>query len=141
MAQIFPFSALRYNHQRVAIERVVTQPYDKITPDMQQRYYAADPHNLVRLILGRNEFGDDSRNSVYTRAANFWHDWRRDGVLVPDAQPSLYRYSQRFTVPGTKVEHERVGFIALGQLEDYDRRIVYRQDRKSTRLNSSHIPL
>ena len=140
MAQIFPFCALRYNHQLVSLQRVVTQPYDKITPEMQDRYYAADPHNLVRLILGRNESGDDTRNNAYTRAANFWHGWRRDGVLVPDPLPSLYRYSQRFTVPGTKVEHERAGLIALGQIEDYERRIVYRHEQtltgpKADRLN------
>jgi len=107
---------------------------------MQDRYYAADPHNLVRLILGKSEAGDDTRNDVYSRATNFWREWRRDGTLVPDPQPSIYRYSQRFTVPGTKVEHERVGLIALGQLEDYDRQIVYRHEQtltgpKQDRLN------
>ena len=140
MAQIFPFTALRYNPLRVPIQRVVTQPYDKITPEMQSGYYEADPHNLVRLILGKSEAGDDNRNNVYTRAANFWREWRRDDILVADPKPSLYRYIQRFVLPGTKVEQERVGLIALGQLEDYDRQIVYRHEQtltgpKADRLN------
>ncbi|MGA3212627.1 MAG: DUF1015 family protein, partial [Terriglobales bacterium] len=55
MAEIFPFRALRYNPGRVRIDDVVTQPYDKISPAMQDRYYAADPHNLVRIILRRSD--------------------------------------------------------------------------------------
>ncbi len=53
MADILPFRALRYDLQRVSASQVVTQPYDKITPAMQERYYAASPYNLVRIILGR----------------------------------------------------------------------------------------
>jgi len=47
MAQVHPFQAFRYNPQRVAFERVLTQPYDKISPAMQDNYYAADPHSLI----------------------------------------------------------------------------------------------
>jgi uncharacterized protein (DUF1015 family) len=37
MAEILPFRALRYNPEKVgALECVVTQPYDKITPQMQE---------------------------------------------------------------------------------------------------------
>ena len=43
MAHIEPFRALRYDPKRVSIPQVVTQPYDKITPMMQDRYYAASP--------------------------------------------------------------------------------------------------
>src|SRR5271170_65566 len=58
MARIYPFRALRYNPSRVRIEDVVTQPYDKITPSMQQAYYQRSPHNLVRIILGLPELFD-----------------------------------------------------------------------------------
>ena len=59
MAEIRPFRAFRYDPHQVSLAHVVTQPYDKITPAMQDRYYAASPHNLVRIILGRREEGDD----------------------------------------------------------------------------------
>ncbi len=52
MARIYPFRALRYNPSIVRIDDVVTQPYDKITPAMQQAYYQRSPFNLVRIILG-----------------------------------------------------------------------------------------
>jgi uncharacterized protein (DUF1015 family) len=38
MAHIEPFRALRYDSARVAVQQVVTQPYDKITTEMQDRY-------------------------------------------------------------------------------------------------------
>ena len=58
MARIYPFRALRYDTSRVQMEDVVTQPYDKITPEMQQRYYEASPYNLIRVILGKREPDD-----------------------------------------------------------------------------------
>src|SRR6202008_3385823 len=116
MAHIVPFRALRYDPQRVAPSTVVTQPYDKITPESQDRYYAANPYNLVRLILGKRESADNELQNVYSRAANFFSDWRRQGIFLQDPQPSLYVYSQRFTVPGTSTTAERRGFIALGRI-------------------------
>ncbi len=58
MARIYPFRALRYDPSRVHMEDVVTQPYDKITPAMQQHYYDASPYNLIRVILGKHEPSD-----------------------------------------------------------------------------------
>ena len=51
MAEIYPFRALHYNSTAVDVQKVVTQPYDKISPEMRDRYYAASPRNFVRLIL------------------------------------------------------------------------------------------
>ncbi len=53
MADVHPFRAFRYDPKQVSADQVVTQPYDKITAAMQDRYYAASPYNLVRIILGR----------------------------------------------------------------------------------------
>jgi len=102
MAHIVPFRALRYDPQRVAPASVVTQPYDKITPQAQERYYASSPYNLVRLILGKPEPSDSKDANVYTRAAGFFGEWRRQGIFLQDPQPSIYVYSQRFVIPGTR---------------------------------------
>ncbi|PYX78955.1 MAG: hypothetical protein DMG70_29725, partial [Acidobacteria bacterium] len=94
MAYLAPFRALRYNPLRVEVSQAVTQPYDKITPQMQERYYATSPYNLVRIVLGKREPCREGDN-VYTRAAGFFRDWRREGIFLEDPQPSLYSYSQR----------------------------------------------
>src|SRR5271157_3244147 len=118
MAKVFPFRALRYNPSKVTLAEVVTQPYDKITPEMQDRYYAASPYNLVRVILGKPQAGDNERESVYTRAAAYVQQWRTEHVLVPDAEPSIYLYTQTFRVPGdsSAASAERRGFIASVRL-------------------------
>ncbi|MFB3815557.1 MAG: DUF1015 domain-containing protein [Terriglobales bacterium] len=141
MAQLFPFRAFRYNPARVRLADVVTQPYDKISPAMQERYYAASPGNLVRIVLGKREPGDSEHNNVYTRAAACFHDWRRNGIFRQDDAPSFYAYSQRFVVPGTSgPEYERHGFVGAGRLEEYDAGVIFRHEQtlsapKADRLN------
>ena len=140
MADIRPFRALRYNLQRVAASEVVTQPYDKITSGMQERYYAASPYNLVRIILGRREQGDDTVQNVYTRAAAFGRKWRQEGILEQDAAPSVYSYSQTFTAPSGKAL-ERRGFIALGRVEDYAAKVVYRHEQTLAKPKADRLEL
>ncbi len=140
MATISPFRAWRYASDRVPLSDVVTQPYDKISPAMQEGYYKASPYNLVRIILGKHLAGDNEQDNVYSRAAGSFEDWRKAGVLRQDSQPSLYSYSQSFAVPGTSEKAERRGFIAAGQLEEYSARIVFRHEQtlskpKADRLN------
>ncbi|HKF20709.1 MAG TPA: DUF1015 domain-containing protein, partial [Candidatus Angelobacter sp.] len=129
MAEIFPFRALRYDPHQVKLGDVVTQPYDKITEAMQARYYELSPHNLVRIILGRRQDTDSSTFNVYTRAAEYLHDWRSGGILKQDAEPSIYLYSQTFNVPGRRELAERHGLIALGRLHQYADHVVYPHER------------
>ena len=139
MADIQPFRALRYDLQRVTASQVVTQPYDKITPAMQERYYAASPYNLVRIILGHRE-PDSPGDNVYTRAAAYGRDWRTEAILRQDASPSIYTYSQTFTAP-SGTEFERRGFIALGRVEDYSAKVVYRHEQTLSKPKADRLDL
>ena len=151
MADIHPFRAFRYDPQHVAPAQVVTQPYDKITPALQDHYYAASPYNLVRIILGRREENDNPANNVYSRAAAHFRDWRQQGILRQDSLPSLYVYSQRFTVPGparegstkerSATELERRSFIALGRLEDYPAGVVFRHEQTLAKPKADRLDL
>ena len=141
MADIHPFRAYRYNAQQVSPANVVTQPYDKITPSLQDYYYTASPHNLVRIILGRREETDNSTNNVYSRAAAYYRDWRNQGILRQDSQPSLYAYSQRFTRPGSATSLERRGFIALGRIEDYSAGVVFRHEQTLAKPKADRLDL
>ena len=100
MAIISPFRAWRYDPERVPVQLAVTQPYDKITPAMQERYYQASPYNLVRIILGKILSTDGDTENVYTRAAASFRDWRQTRILRRDSEPSIYLYSQTFRLPG-----------------------------------------
>lgn len=140
MADILPFRALRYNLDRVQAAQVVTQPYDKITPSMQQHYYAASPHNLVRIILGLREDGDNTAENVYTRAARYSREWREQGILRLDASPSIYASSQTFTTPSGQ-KFERRGFIALGRVEDYAAKVVFRHEQTLAKPKADRLDL
>ena len=129
MAQVFPFRAFSYNPARAPFERVLTQPYDKISPAMQEKYYAADPHNLIAVEKGRSLPEDTPQNNVYTRAAASLDDWIRNGIVQQDPSPSFYVYSQEYTVPGAEERRTRRGFIGAGQLEDYSARVVFRHEQ------------
>jgi len=141
VAEIFPFRAVRYDSRRVALADVLTQPYDKITPEMQERYYQASPYNLIRVEKGKQQAGDSSTENVYTRAAQNFEEWLAQGILLQDAQPAIYVYSQNYAVPGTSRRMERRGFIALGRLADYNEGIVYRHERTLTAPKADRLEL
>ena len=151
MAQIYPFRALRYDTSRVRMEDVVTQPYDKISPAMQQRYYELSPYNLIRIILGKHEPSDtepqdflppgERAHNVYTRAAGYLSSWRKENILREEAEPALYGYSQTYLVPGTQETRERRGFIALGHLYDYADKVIYRHEQTFPKHKSDRLAL
>jgi uncharacterized protein (DUF1015 family) len=121
---------------------VVTQPYDKITPAMQDAYYAASPYNLIRVILGKHLPGDtEAGPNVYTRAADTLNDWRAEGILKEESEPALYAYSQTYKVPNGEEIRERRGFIALGQLHDYADKVVYRHEQTFPKHKSDRLAL
>ena len=141
MAEIHPFRALRYNTDRVALADVLTQPYDKITPAMQDVYYAASPYNLIAVEKGRALPDDSPSNNVYTRAAAKIEEWIAQKILVQDSAPAIYVYSQEFQVPGTHSRRTRAGFIALGRVEDYSAGVVFRHERTLSAPKADRIEL
>jgi uncharacterized protein (DUF1015 family) len=169
MAEIRPFRAYRYDTNRVALKDVLTQPYDKITPEMQERYYAASPYNLIAIEKGRPAPGDtpvvshastasasasaanvsapsnasavSAENNVYTRAAAKLEEWIAAKILVQDQAPSIYVYAQDYLVPGTQTRRTRIGFIALGRVEDYSAGVVFPHERTLSAPKADRIEL
>jgi uncharacterized protein (DUF1015 family) len=140
MAEIYPFPALRYDPEKVRLSDVVTQPYDKITPQMQERYYQSSPYNVVRMVLGRPKSEETSTHNRYTEAAECLKTWCQEGILLQDS-PSIYAYSQRFSVPGSPQKVERYGFIAAGRLYDYAENVVYRHEQTLAKPKSDRLKL
>ncbi len=139
--RIYPFRALRYNTDKVTLADVVTQPYDKISPAMQEAYYERSPYNLIRVILGKRLPADTETENVYSRAAESLQDWRKKAVLVEEREPALYGYAQKYTVPGTSEVRERRGLICLGHLYDYAEQVVYRHEQTLSKPKSDRLSL
>ncbi len=140
MAVIVPFKGLRYNPEMIDnLDLVVTQPYDKITDEMQEEYYERHPLNFIRIVKGK-EYAQDTRTSnVYTRAGNLLGEWERGGILVQDREPCLYAYDQEYTLP-TGERRVRKGFIAALRIEEFAQGVVLPHERthskpKEDRLN------
>src|SRR6267143_743075 len=129
MAQVYPFRAFRYNPARASFDRVLTQPYDKISPAMQEKYYAADPHNLITIEKGRSFPNDSAQNNVYTRAASALPDRIQNNIVTQDPAPSFYAYTPEYTAPRTAERRTRRGFIGAGKLEDYSAGVVFRHEQ------------
>src|ERR1700752_4674956 len=116
MAAIQAFRGLRYDLKHVgSLSLVVAPPYDVIGPDLQRQLYKSHPANVIRLILNREEPGDDDKNNRYSRAARFLKNWRSEGVLTTEPDPAVYLYPQAFDYAGQ--QHVRRGFMARCRLE------------------------
>ncbi|MDP3981187.1 MAG: DUF1015 domain-containing protein [Chlamydiota bacterium] len=112
MAIIKGLKAVYFNQQKVSIDQVVTQPYDKIDEARYQEYLNRDPYNLVRIILPRAEQGHD-----YAAAKNFYQQCREKGVLNQYDNETIFRYCEEFQRDGQKFIRE--SFVALAKLEPY----------------------
>lgn len=89
MLQLEPIRALTYSRD-VKLADVTCPPYDVISSLAADHYQAADPHNIVRLILPRPAGGEDR----YVHAARQLQEWLDTGVLERDPDPVLYVYEQ-----------------------------------------------
>src|SRR5260370_34081332 len=128
MTKVRPFQAYRYTPKAGDLQNLVTQPYDKINPEMQARYLSLSPYNLVRVILGERFPSDTETDNVYTRGAAYFRQWIAEGLLAKDAEAAFYAYFQEFTVPDSGEKLTRKGFIGLGGVEDYSAGIVHRHE-------------
>jgi uncharacterized protein (DUF1015 family) len=88
-----PFRGVRYAASRVSgLAEVTSPPYDVIAHDIEDQLIAADPHNVVRLILPRSAAGRPEE--IYHDAARTLREWQDQHILVPDKVPGLYVYEQ-----------------------------------------------
>jgi len=122
MAKIIPFKGILYNKEKIRdIKDVVAPPYDVISPAEQEELYKRHENNVVRLILGKESNSDTPDNNRYTKARDSFDSWQRDSILIKDAFPSIYVYSQEYHLGETEgfEKKRRLGFIALSKLEDF----------------------
>lgn len=135
MATIRPFKGLRFNPEKVQdLSKIITQPYDKISPEMQTEYYDRHPANYVRLILGREE-------DRYQESADNFTQWVADEVIVKDEQPALYPYTQTYTVEGSPDPITRTGFITALKLHPYEDKVVLPHERTLKRARADRFNL
>jgi uncharacterized protein (DUF1015 family) len=97
--EVRSFRALTYRRRDPGhLARVSSPAYDLVTPEGRERLTAADPHNIVRLILPGVASAPDGAaatgRSVAGAAATL-RDWQSTGVLERDRGPALWVYTMR----------------------------------------------
>ena len=119
MADVKPFRAERYDEANAGpLERLVAPPYDVISPSEREEYLARSPYNVVRLTLPDNE----------EQAGRDLADWRAEGVVAREEQPSFWLLSQDYTGPDG-IRRTRSGLVASLRAEPYDRGVVLPHER------------
>ena len=108
-----PFRGIRYARDRVSgIANVTSPPYDVINGGILDHLRAADPHNVVRLILP----GEDADASK--AAAGLLREWLSAGVLIRDRMVSLYVYEQSGPDAASSwLQRGIIGLVRLGSPE------------------------
>lgn len=138
MADIRPFKGLRYNSEKVNLEEVITEPYDRIPPQKQEEYYRKNPYSVVRIILGKDDDPEHPEKDKYRRADIYLDNWLSEGVLIREDRDALYLYEQEYQADGGR--KKRMGLIARVRLEEFSSRKVLPHEKtfpkhKIDRLN------
>ncbi len=117
MAQIRPFRGIRYNPAVAGdLQALVCPPYDVISEHQQTLLHSQNPYNAVHLDLNQAA-------ERYTTAAKLWHVWRDKRVLMQDPEPSLYVYSQDFSLPDGS-SRRRTGILSAVRLEEFSSGVI-----------------
>jgi len=118
-----PFRGVRYAADRVSdLAGVTSPPYDVIAHDIEAQLIAADPHNIVRLILPHA--AGPPGGGRYEGAAAALRQWQDERVLVADPAPGLYVYEQTRPAPGSSdgrgevLQRGLIGGLGLRPPED-----------------------
>lgn len=140
MAEVVPFTGIQYNPELIGdMAAVVAPPYDVITPEEQDAFYARHPHNVIRLIMGKNQPGDNTVDNVPIRSARTFEQWLNDGVLVKDPAPAFYLTTVDYTIEGRPFR--RFGLIGCVRLEPFEKGIILPHERTFSKVKSERLLL
>jgi uncharacterized protein (DUF1015 family) len=112
MAEIQPLKALRYDPEKTGgLQDVVSPPYDVIDADQREQLTKRSPYNVVEIDLPQGE-------DPYEHAARTLTQWRDDGIVVQDEDPTIWVLEQDYTGPDGK-QRTRTGFLARVRVTPY----------------------
>jgi uncharacterized protein (DUF1015 family) len=130
VARVKPFRAVRYDEAKAGpLGSLIALPYDVIGPELREEYLAANPYNVVRLILP-----DEAEE-----AARLFDEWQREGILTREDEEAVWWLRQDYEGPDG-VRRTRQGAVVSLGLEPYENGIVRPHERthagpKATQLD------
>jgi uncharacterized protein (DUF1015 family) len=140
MAEFLPFRGVTYNSNIIGnLADVIAPPYDVISPLEQEAFYLRHPQNVIRLILGKTQPGDNGHKNVYTRSADYLNRWLTDGILIRDDQPGFYLTAVTFNTGDVPIT--RYGIIGVVRLEPFEKGIILPHERTFSKVKSEQFQL
>lgn len=125
MARVLPFRGYRYEIEKIADPvAVVSPPYDVISDAFRYALHLRHPYNVIRLILGEDREGDGVTENRYLRAARYFAEWEKAGIVVQDPRPAFYVYRQEYPWKWGQ-RRVRTGFIGAVGLEEYRAGVIF----------------
>jgi uncharacterized protein (DUF1015 family) len=119
VAVLKPFRALRYDERRAgSLHELVAPPYDVISAEAREGYLTRSPYNVVHVTLPDDEA--DARRALT--------EWEAEGVLVREAEPSLWWLAQDYSGPDG-IARRRDGLVAALRVEPYEAGVVLPHER------------
>ena len=123
MAVIRPFRGLRYSAEAGSLGILTAPPYDVISEQERISFSTRSPYNIVHLTLPEQQPDDRSKFVKYARSSAALAEWRREGVLLLEGEPAIYRYTQSFHLPHFG-DLTRTSIIALIKTEPYENGVI-----------------
>jgi uncharacterized protein (DUF1015 family) len=133
MAEVLAFKALHYDLEKVgSLDAVAAPPYDVIDAAQRAALLQRSPYNAVAIDLPKPfdpaDPDSDPSGDPYAEAAARIEQWRADGALAQDEQPSLWALTQDYVAPDGN-SYSRNGILARVRVEDYESGTVRPHER------------
>ncbi len=142
MAEVLPFRGWVYNSRfSEEIHKLLTPPYDVISPEEQDYYHEIHPYNIIRLILGKKKRGDTDWDNQYTRAADCLQRWISDEILIRLKEPCFLLYSVRYDPLNGESQKIRWGFLCVVRIEEEDSEIIIPHERTFSAYKQDRLKL
>jgi uncharacterized protein (DUF1015 family) len=141
MPRFEAFAGIRYDTTRVDLADVTAPPYDVIDADERAALAARHPNNVVLVDCPTaDDCGDHGPGGQYLEAGTRLRAWLDAGVLVRDAEPSLYLYRMGFVDDHGRRRHT-TGVIGAVGLEPPGEGGVLPHERTTTKDRSDRLEL
>jgi uncharacterized protein (DUF1015 family) len=133
MAEVLAFNALHYDLGKVgSLDAVAAPPYDVIDAEQRAALLGRSPYNAVAIDLPKPfdpaDPDSDPSGDPYAEAAARIGQWRGEGALIQDEEPSIWALSQDYVAPDGN-SYSRNGILARVRVEDYESGTVRPHER------------
>jgi len=121
MAEIQPLRAWRYNAELSKnIGNFVCPPFDVVSEEQKQALYR-QALNSIHISVPQGKHPEK-------QAATLLEKWKKEGILMQEAQPGIYVYYQHFSFPGESEKYVRKGFICNIKAYFWEEKVMLRHE-------------